>query len=160
MRAGFLGTGAPCEGDDPRILQDVLRRRVVGRHGVVMRLRSIAVVCALAVSAAAGAQPVDSFQGLAGLIERGADVKVTYDRGEVIEGRVLDISPTSLTLAAAGLLELDAGAVTRVRQRRRDPTRDGALRGLAVAVVPLGALYAEMRRRGAGLVRLRRVQAR
>ena len=98
-------------------------------------------VLALAVSATAGAQPVDSFEELEGLIERGADVAVTYG-WQHVEGRVLDLSPTSLTLVSEGrLLELDAAAVTRIRQRWHDPTRDGALKGLAWVAFPLGGWY-------------------
>ena len=54
-------------------------------------------VLALAVSATAGAQPVDSFEDLEGLLERGADVAATYGWQHVV-GRALDLSPTSMTL--------------------------------------------------------------
>ena len=74
------------------------------------------LVSALAV-VPAGAQPVDSFRELAELVELGEDVRVTH-RGQVLEGRALDISPTTLTVLAAGVpLELDEAAVTRIRQR-------------------------------------------
>lgn len=111
-----------------------------------MQLRFIALVCALAAPVAAGAQPADSFEQLAGLLERGADVAVTHGGGRV-EGRVLDLSPTSLTLVVEGrLLELDAAAISRVRQRWHDPTRDGAIKGFAIGFVPFGAIYAEQLR--------------
>lgn len=104
----------------------------------------IAVVVALALSigVTARAQPVSSFEELHGLIERGADVVVTHD-GRHSEGRVLELSPTSLALVSGEgrLLELDAAGVTRIRQRWHDPTRDGALKGLAWVAVPLGAWY-------------------
>lgn len=106
-----------------------------------MQLRLIALVYALAVTSNAGAQPVDSFEELQGLIDRGSDVAVTYG-GRQIEGRVLGLSPSSLTLVSEGrLLELGAADVTRIRQRWHDPTRDGGLKGLAWVALPLGGWY-------------------
>ena len=106
-----------------------------------MQLRLITLVCALVVASTAGAQPVSTFEELQGLIERGADVAVTHG-GWRVEGRVLELSPTSLTLVSEGsLLELDAADVTLIRQRWHDPTRDGALKGLAWVAVPLGTWY-------------------
>ena len=107
----------------------------------VMQLRLIALVCAPAVTSIAGAQPVDSFEELQGLIDRGSDVAVTYG-GRQIEGRVLGLSPSSLTLVSEGhLLELGAADVTRIRQRWHDPTRDCGLKGLAWVALPLGGWY-------------------
>ena len=107
-----------------------------------MQTRVITLVCALVVPITAGAQPVDTFTDLEALLERGADVAVTYGRQQQIRGRVQGLSPTSLTLVSEGrLLELDAAGITRIRQRWHDPTRDGALKGLAWGVVPLGAVY-------------------
>ena len=103
----------------------------------------IAVVGALALSIGmtARAQPASSFEELHRLLERGADVVVTHD-GRHSEGRVLALSPTSLALVSEGrLLELEAAGVTRIRQRWHDPTRDGALKGLAWVAVPLGAWH-------------------
>ena len=125
-----------------------------------MQLRLITLVCALAVSSAARAQPVDSFEELEGLIERGADVAVTHGGGWRVEGRVLDFSPPSLTLVVGGrLVELDAADITRIRQRWHDPTRDGALKGFAWVFVPFGAMFVEHMRfegesGGAGLLGL------
>ena len=83
-----------------------------------------------------GAQPADSFEELEGSIERGAVVEVTYGQRQ-IEGRILDLSPTSLTLVAEGRrLQHDAAAVTGIRQRWHDPARDGTLRGS-----PLGSSF-------------------
>ena len=108
-----------------------------------MRLRFSAMACALAVlPTAAGAQPSDSFPGLMDLIELQEDVTVTYGVGQVVRGRAVAISPSSLTVLAAGApLKLDAELVQRVRQRWDDPTRDGGLKGFALGSVPLVVLY-------------------
>ena len=98
-----------------------------------MQLRFSALACALAVlPTAAGAQPFDSFPGLMNLIELQEDVEVIYaDR--IVRGRAVAISPSTLTVLAAGArLELDADLVHRVRQRWDDPSSDGGLKGFAV----------------------------
>ena len=84
----------------------------------------IVLTSALAVPVAAGAQPVDSFRELAELIEIGRDAAVaTSPDGDVIEGRVVDVSPTSVSVFADGnRVELDEARVLRVRQRWDDPT--------------------------------------
>ena len=106
-------------------------------------MRFIALVSALAVlPTTAGAQPVDSFRQLKGLIELGEDVTVVHGFGQVVEGRALDISSSTLTLMVAGApLELDEAAVRRVSQRWRDSTRDGARIGFAVGAAPWWVLY-------------------
>ena len=82
-----------------------------------------------------------SFPEIAGLIELGQDVTVTYS-GQVVEGRALDITPTSLTVIAAGVpLELDEAAVTRVRQRWDDPMQNGAIQGFLWGAVPTTVLF-------------------
>ncbi|MDD9981910.1 MAG: hypothetical protein OXU81_11230, partial [Gammaproteobacteria bacterium] len=88
-------------------------------------------VLALAVSATAGAQPVDSFRELAGLIEIGRSiVVVTSPDGEVITGQLVDISPASLSAFAGGRrIEVDEARVRRVRQGWNDPIADGAVLG-------------------------------
>ncbi len=95
-------------------------------------------VLALAVSAPAGAQPVDSFRELAELIESGRSVVVvTSPSGAVITGRLVDISPASLSVFAGGRrVELDEACVRRVRQGWNDPIADGAVLGFAVGVAP------------------------
>ena len=109
-----------------------------------MQLRFSAMVCALAIlPTGAGAQPSDSFPGLMDLIELQEDVEVIYaGRGQIVRGRAVAISPSSLTVLAAGApLELDAERVLRVRQRWQDPTRDGGLKGFAVGVGAYAVLY-------------------
>ena len=101
-----------------------------------MQLRLATLVCALAVTSTAGAQPVDTFAELARQIELGEAVTVTLDRGRVV-GQALDITPTSLTLMSAGTrLELDEAAVTRVQQRWDDPLQDGIWRGFLWGSIP------------------------
>ena len=107
-----------------------------------MQLRFSALACALAVlPTAAEAQPSDSFQGLMNLIELQEDVQVIYaDR--IVRGRAVAISPSWLTVLAAGApLELDADLVHRVRQRWNDPWSDGGLKGFAVGAAAYFVLH-------------------
>ena len=109
-----------------------------------MQLRFSAMVCALAVlPTAAGAQPADSFPGLIDRIQLQEDVEVIYaGRDQIVRGRAVAISPSSLTVLAGGApLELDAERVLRVRQRWQDPTGDGGLKGLAVGAGAFAAWY-------------------
>ena len=106
-----------------------------------MQLR-FSAACALAVlPTAAEAQPSDSFQGLMNLIELQEDVQVIYaDR--IVRGRAVALSPSSLTVLAAGArLELDADLVHRVRQRWNDPWSDGGLKGSAVGAAAYFVLH-------------------
>lgn len=108
------------------------------RRGVVL-----AAALAAAAVAAAEAQPANSFDELKELVELGEDVTITDSAGQVVTGRALDISPASLTLMADGVqLELDEGDVRRIHQSRHDPTRDGALIGLAAGAAPWLAMTA------------------
>lgn len=97
----------------------------------------VALVIALA-AAPAWAQPVDSFRELAELIEIGRSVVViTSPSGDVIMGRLVDISPVSLSVLAGGRrVELDEARVRRVRQGWNDPVADGAVLGFAVGIAP------------------------
>ena len=97
----------------------------------------VALVMALA-AAPAWAQPVDSFRELAELIEIGRSVVViTSPSGEVITGRLVDISPVSLSVFSGGRrVELDEARVRRVRQGWNDPVADGAVLGFAVGIAP------------------------
>ena len=109
-----------------------------------MQLRFSALVCALAVlPTSAGAQPADSFPDLMDRIELRKDVEVIYaGRDEIVRGRAVAVSPSSLIVLAGGApLELDAERVLRVRQRWQDPTRDGGLKGFAVGVGAYAVLY-------------------
>lgn len=107
-----------------------------------MQLRYAALVCAIAVlPTAAGAQPSDSFPGLMNLIELQEDVEVVY-ADQIVRGRAVAISPSSLTVLAAGArLELDADLVHRVRQRWDDSSRDGGLKGFGVGAASYVVLY-------------------
>lgn len=97
----------------------------------------VAFVIAFA-AAPTWAQPVDSFRELAELIEIGRSVVVvTSPSGAVITGRLVDISPASLSVFAGGRrVELDETRVRRVRQGWNDPIADGAVLGFAVGVAP------------------------
>ena len=109
-----------------------------------MQLRFSAMACALAaLPTAAGAQPSDSFPDLMDRIQIQGDVEIIYEGlGQIVQGRAVAISPSSLTVLAGGApLELDAERVLRVRQRWDDPTKDGGLKGFGVGVAAYAALY-------------------
>ena len=109
-----------------------------------MQLRFSAMACALAIlPTVAGAQPADSFPDLMNRIQIQEDVEVIYEGlGQIVQGRAVAISPSSLTVMADGApLELDAERVLRVRQRWEDPTGDGGLKGLAVGAAAYATWY-------------------
>lgn len=86
----------------------------------------------------AGPDAAESFGGLAGLVELGEDVTVTYEPDGEVTGRTIDISEASLTLMVDGSpLELDQVRVLRVRQHWQDPTWDGTLKGFGFGFSPM-----------------------
>lgn len=103
-----------------------------------MRTISFSVVIALALAAPVAAQPVDSFDELAELVEIGRNVVVlTAPGGEVFAGQLVDLSPGSLSVFAAGRrVDLDQNRVRRVRQDWDDSVLDGVALGAVVGLAP------------------------
>lgn len=100
-------------------------------------MRFILVSALAVVPAVAWPQPADSFHQLEELLDPEVDIAVTYDSGEVVRGRAVEISPSALTLMTAdGRLELDEVTVRCIRQRWHDSTWDGAIIGFALGSAP------------------------
>lgn len=118
--------------------------RGVRRHGTNVpgsqfMLRLALALLLLLTAAPARAQPVDSFRELEELVEIGRNVVVvTAPDGDVIAGSLLDISPTSLSIAAVDgrRLDLDEMRVRRVQQDWDDSILDGTALGAVVGAAP------------------------
>lgn len=97
---------------------------------------SASLVLVLMTSAAAEAEQVqvaESFDQLRVVVNRDANIWVTLTTGQEIEGRVADLSTSSLTLERMprALLENEVAAI---RQRRADSVKNGAWWGLGAGV--------------------------
>ena len=89
----------------------------------------------------AEAQTAASFDELPLVLRPGDRVTVTDDSGRNITGQIIDLSPSTLSLAARGArLDLSAADVSFIRQRRPDPLRNGALIGLGVGAIPVAII--------------------
>ena len=102
---------------------------------------ALALVTVLATAAHAEAQTAASFDELPLVLRPGDRVTVTDDSGRNLTGRIIDLSPSTLSLEARGArLDLRAAEVSFIRQRRPDPLRNGALIGLGVGAIPAAYL--------------------
>ena len=102
---------------------------------------ALALVTVLATAAHAEAQTAASFDELPLVLRPGDRVTVTDDSGRNLTGRIIDLSPSTLSLKARGArLDLRAAEVSFIRQRRPDPLRNGALIGLGVGAIPAAYL--------------------
>ena len=83
-----------------------------------------------------------SFDRLALLVNQGDSITVTDDGGRVLQGRIVDLSSSTLSLQAGGLRrELNGGDVSVIRRRHRDSLKNGAGIGFAAgAAVAVGLL--------------------
>ena len=106
-------------------------------------VRSGAWILFALLANSAGAQPANSFRELAELIELEKDVVVTHGpEEEVVIGRALDVSGSSLSVVVSGRrVELAESRVLRIRQHWEDPTRDGFAIGFAVGAAPLLVMF-------------------
>lgn len=101
------------------------------------RALAFALVAVLATAALAGAQTAASFDELPRVLSPGDVVTVVDNSGESHVGRIIDLSPSALSLETTGVLhDLRSADVSTIRQRRPDPLRNGALIGLTVGIIP------------------------
>ena len=102
-----------------------------------------ALAIVLGVSAAAQAQqPAQSFDQLQVVARLGETITVTDTSGRDTRGMLADLTPASLVLIVDGMRrDFKEGDVDRVRQRRGDSLRNGALWGLGTGAV-LGLVLA------------------
>ena len=102
---------------------------------------ALVLVIVLATVAHAEAQTAASFDELPLVLRPGDRVTVTDNNGRNLTGRIIDLSPSTLSLEASGArLDLSAADVSFIRQRRPDPLRNGALIGLGVGAIPAALL--------------------
>ena len=105
---------------------------------------ALATATVFATALHAEAQTAASFEDLSRLLRAGDRVTVTDAHGEDLEGRIIDLSPSTLALEITGNRRyLGAADVSSIRQRRRDPLRNGTLIGIGVGVIP-GVLLSAM----------------
>ena len=101
------------------------------------RALALALATMLATAAHAEAQTAASFDELRLVLRTGDRVTVTDDSGRDLAGRIVELSPSRLSLDALGALhDLSAADVSFIRQRRPDSLRNGALIGLGVGAIP------------------------
>ena len=118
----------------------IRNRRPVSLVQVTLRRGATACLLLVVTASLVEAQRASSFTQLPLLVGPGDTITVTDTSGQVMKGRIAALSPSTLVLLVDGtrhdLLEAD---VTRIRQRRPDPLRNGVLRGFVVGAV-FGAL--------------------
>ena len=101
----------------------------------------VVMVTAIGMPGVAWAQaPVTSFDQLATRLRTGDTVMVTDKNGQVVKGKVVDLSASSLVLRTQGeTRDVQAATVTAITWQRPHSLKKGALTGLvigaAVAVV-------------------------
>ena len=124
-----------------------------------MTRTTLVLLAALAAAARADAQTVEprtaaSFERLGLLLDQGERIRVTDGAGRELRGRLIDLSPSTLSLRVAGVRhDLQEADVAVIRRQQRDGLGNGALVGfLSGAAVAVSLLNAEGSiRRGAAL---------
>lgn len=111
-------------------------------------IRTITLVLAAATLTPALAQAQEtSFDRLALQLNQGDPVTVTDGDGQALQGRIVDLSSSTLALEADGLRrDLDRGDIAVIRRQERDSLENGALigglAGFAAGGLPLLLLAA------------------
>ena len=91
----------------------------------------------------AEAQTVGSFHRLSHALDAGDRVVVTDTVGRVVEGQVVDMSASALSLRVQGLrVDLSEAEVSVIRQRHRDSLQNGTLWGLLSGAAAAGIAMA------------------
>lgn len=99
------------------------------------------VLAAVAVTASLAEAQNVSFDRLALRLNQGDQVTVTDSEGQETRGRIVDLSPSTLSLETAGLRrELTGGDVSVIQRRYHDPLGNGALIGFVSGVAFLATL--------------------
>jgi hypothetical protein len=102
-----------------------------------MRLTMAAAVAAiiampsLSVAEQQPETPVAAFHNLPLLMNLGDQVTLTDDTGRELQGALVDLTPSALSILAEGTrYDLDASGITIIRRRHLDPVSNGVLLGL------------------------------
>lgn len=113
---------------------------------------ALALAAVLAATAPAEAQTAASFEELPRVLRLGDLVTVTDDRGRNLGGRILDLSPSTLSLEYTGArIDLRADQVSTIRHRPFDSLQNGTMIGLGIAAVPVSLLALVASADGAGV---------
>jgi len=107
-------------------------------------LRTIALALAAATLTASLSEAQNaSFDRLALRLNQGDQVTVTDSEGRETKGRIVDLSPSTLSLETAGLRrDLTGGDVSVIQRRYHDPLGNGALIGFVSGVAFIATLVA------------------
>ena len=117
--------------------------------GLPLRLAMVAAVAVIIVmpSQSAAQEPPETppaaFQDLALLVNPGDGIAVTDDTGRELQGDLVDISPSALSVRVAGTrYDLQESKYTVTRQRRQDSLKNGALLGFLAGAGSTAVLLA------------------
>lgn len=109
-----------------------------------MTRTALVLVAAVATASLAEAQTVESFDRLALLVNQRDHITVTDRTGKELRGRLIDLSPASLSLLTDdGPRNLEETEVAVVRRRQPDSLKNGALLGSISGAVVAGVLMAD-----------------
>ena len=109
-----------------------------------MTRTALVLVTALATTSLAEAQTATSFDRLWLLVNQGDRITVTDDAGQRLQGRIVDLSPSTLSLQVNGVRhDLNESDVSVIRQRQRDSLKNGAIIGSVSAAVVATILMAD-----------------
>ena len=110
-----------------------------------MTRTALVLVAAVATASLAEAQTVESFDRLALLVNQGDRISVTARNGRRLQGRLVDLSPTTLSLLVVDddLVRLEEAEVSLLRRRHRDSLKNGGVLGLLGGAVTAGVLMAD-----------------
>ncbi len=109
-----------------------------------MTRTALVLAAAAATASPTEAQTVESFDRLALLVNQGDHIEVTVRGGRELQGRLIDLSPASLSLLIDDdLHDLEETEVALVRRRQPDSLKNGAIVGSIVGAVVAGVLMAD-----------------
>ncbi|MDE2904936.1 MAG: hypothetical protein OXQ28_02510 [Acidobacteriota bacterium] len=92
----------------------------------------------------AEAQTVESFDRLALLVNQRDHITVTDRAGRELQGRLIDLSPASLSLLTDdGVRDLEETEIAVVRRQQPDSLKNGALVGAISGAVVAGVLMSD-----------------
>lgn len=107
----------------------------------------LVAVTATATATFAEAQAVASFDRLGLLVNQGDRITVTDDAGQELQGRIVDLSPSTLSLLIDNVRhDLHEADISSVRQRHRDSVKNGAALGYLFGATFGGIVVANGRR--------------
>ena len=112
---------------------------MMARTALVLAAATVTTTASLAA-----AQTVESFDRLALLVNQRDHITVTDRTGRELQGRLIDLSPASLSLFTDdGLRNLEETEVAVIRRRQPDSLKNGALLGAVSGAVVAGVLMSD-----------------